>query len=278
MRRGATLAELVVTMALLTIVLALIARASLGYQRLHLDLKAREVRTRAAEQAMEILAVELEPLSPEGGDLAAGQATDSAVEFNAVLAAAIACDIRGATVRLPSPSPNTGTTFAEYVSTPSAGDQLFAFDGMSEPEHWSSRTIVHVRQGGAACAWADVRDGFTLTLDSALTAERLAPVRITRRTRYSLYRGGDQQWYLGMRDWNASSERFNGIQPVSGPYRAYSGSAALTGLRFTYVGAGGRALDIPVENTGMIRRVDVTLRGATANDSAQRLIAFHHAR
>jgi prepilin-type N-terminal cleavage/methylation domain-containing protein len=277
MRRGLSLVELVVTVALLGVVLAFVARTLIGQQRLYQSVHARETLDRASRQAVLILAGELEPVFAQGGDLTAGQATDSAVEFQSLVGAAIGCGVHSLDVRLP-PAADTGApTFAAYVTTPAVGDRLLVFDAEADPEQWRERVIVGLRTGGSSCAWAGPRDGYTLTLDSALTVAPLSAMRITRRTRYSLYRSGDNQWYLGMRDWNSATGRFNTIQPVSGPYLPYSARASTTGVKFTYVDSSDRLLPTPVANATGVRRVDVTIRTTSGGDSIVRLIALRHA-
>jgi len=86
-------------------------------------------------------------------------------------------------------------------------------------------------------------------------------LRVTRPVRYSLYRGGDGRWYLGQRDWNVTSLRFNTIQPVSGPFA----SAASRGLVFQYVDSTGAALPTPVSDPRAIALIRVDLRGQSRN-------------
>ena len=56
-----------------------------------------------------------------------------------------------------------------------------------------------------------------LTLAAALTTRPSlgSPVRITRRTRYSLYKASDARWYLGRKTYNGIT--WATIQPVAGP-------------------------------------------------------------
>jgi hypothetical protein len=115
------------------------------------------------------------------------------------------------------------------------------------------------------------------------------PVRITRPRRYSLYRASDGLSYLGERDWNPATLRFNTIQPVSGPFAP----AAEHGLVFRYLDSAGAALAIPVANAGAIALVQVELRVQARNatrapgdgailgrhtDSASVLVLVHNRR
>ena len=97
-------------------------------------------------------------------------------------------------------------------------------------------------------------------------------VRITRATRYSLYRGGDSRWYLGARDWNSAANRFNTTQPVSGPFA----SAANRGLELQYFDSGGVALATPVADTHLVTSIRVAIRGQTRD--AMRSFSSAHGR
>ena len=85
-------------------------------------------------------------------------------------------------------------------------------------------------------------------------------VRVTRPVRYSLYRAGDNLWYLGARDWNTTSQQFNGIQPVSGPFL----SAAQHGLAFRYLDTAGAVLATPIANASSITAIRIDLRAQTS--------------
>jgi hypothetical protein len=97
-------------------------------------------------------------------------------------------------------------------------------------------------------------------LDSLSPATALGmPLRVTRPLRYSLYRGSDANWYLGQRDWNTTTMRFNSVQPVSGPFL----SPPARGVVFHYLDSAGAELVTPVTNTHLISAVLAELRSAT---------------
>jgi hypothetical protein len=83
------------------------------------------------------------------------------------------------------------------------------------------------------------------------------PVRFTRRVRVSTYRSSDGEWYLGLREWNPSLERFNTIQPVAGPLLPHGGSPP--GFRLEYRDASGAQLSPP--DPASIAVVTVIARG-----------------
>ena len=87
-----------------------------------------------------------------------------------------------------------------------------------------------------------------------------SPVKFVRRNRYSLYRAADGGWYLGYRRCNALGTSICGaVQPLSGPYRAYSRDTNQSGIAFHYFDRGGRILGSVLS----LARVDIVARGAS---------------
>ena len=77
------------------------------------------------------------------------------------------------------------------------------------------------------------------------------PIRVTRRTRYSLYRAGDGDWYLGRRTMGPAG--WDVAQPVAGPLS----SAGDRGLRIVVRDRRGDALG---SVRGMPARVSLLVR------------------
>jgi hypothetical protein len=100
-----------------------------------------------------------------------------------------------------------------------------------------------------------VRDSLPLATGSA--------VRVTRPIRYSIYRGGDGLWYLGVRSWNAALSRFNGVQPLSGPYAAPSPA----GSRIEYFDADGDRVPSGASDTRPIARTEWVLLSSSPRDT-----------
>jgi len=82
------------------------------------------------------------------------------------------------------------------------------------------------------------------------------PLRVTRHERWLFYRASDGRWYLGFRDWNAASARFNTSQPIAGPFVRALRSGQRSGFRF--YDSLGNALVPDGTNEGGIARVRVT--------------------
>ncbi len=77
--------------------------------------------------------------------------------------------------------------------------------------------------------------------------------------RYSIYRASDGGWYVGERDWNNASLRFNTIQPVAGPVLPPSSG----GAAFSYRDSAGNSITPPVINVAAIRLIEIALRAQT---------------
>ena len=124
--------------------------------------------------------------------------------------------------------------------------------------------------GFAAAADVDATGtAFAVVLSTSLSdhVHRGAPVRFIRRGRYSLYRSSDGSWYLGYRRCNAMGPSVCGaIQPLSGPYRAYSSNPRSTGLLFEFFDGSGAHLP-PGSSSLPLARVDITAR----SESRQRI-------
>lgn len=276
MRRGVTLVELLVTMVVLGIVFGLVTQTLLFHERLQHRLQSASAAARAVHQATAILATVLADAAPV--DLVATQSSDSAIELLAQVGAGVAC-ISGNELRTATWSAAGEPPLVSFAAMPRPGDRLLVFGARSGPPGWRMRTVVDLVPAPQPCAAAGVPSapGISLLVDSMLDASPVAAFRVLRRTRYDLYRGGDRRWYLGMREWNAQAQAFNGVQPVAGPLHAYSVRAERTGLRFEYFDSAGRRVGVPAGSTA-VSRVAITARAAdTTVQAARRAVALRRA-
>ena len=83
-------------------------------------------------------------------------------------------------------------------------------------------------------------------------------VRLLRRVRYRFYRASAGDWYLGYSEWTGTG--FTVVQPVSGPFAAYSSRGA-SGVALRYFDENGAELLDPGA-AARIARVRVAARGA----------------
>jgi hypothetical protein len=229
-------------------------------------------RIRARAQAIEGIAVlvsDLRSLSPPGGDLPAGEARDSAIELRATVGLLVACEVRDRTV--------VGA-LASFISSPRPGDSAWAYVSDDSGSAWVPLAVGDVRDQAAsdstacslpatAAAASRSRGDRRFLLELARPPSvRLtdAIVRVTRRTRYSLYRAPDKRWYLGRREFNTITGAFETIQPVSGPFRPYAPAVErASGLELRYYDTTGAEVVSGSAETHRIAKVDVTLRTPT---------------
>lgn len=272
-RRGVTLAELVVVLAMLGLVGSTIGLSLVRQQRFYratMDvLRSRE----GVRDAMELLSTDIRGMSVAD---TVRLLADSAIEFFANVGSSVVCEAQGGTVvGLPRLSPRRSNALTSFLTQPDTGDLAVlhrdSIEGVSEWEahrisRLASRPIgstcpASSRFGSQAEATVDGA-GFLLELATPLSSRvgAGAPVRFIRRGRYSLYRASDGSWYLGYRRCNAvGSSTCGAIQPLSGPYRGYSANPRTTGLLFEYFDGAGAPLASDASPLGLAR-VDITAR------------------
>ncbi|MFN2602312.1 MAG: PilW family protein [Gemmatimonadaceae bacterium] len=209
--------------------------------------------------------------------------TDTAVEFFATLGTSVLCATpSGQTVFLPPTALSSGAVLTSFAALPDTGDLALVLslpNASPDSAHWietrisafasrSLNTSCPATTGFTSALDATAsRTGYALTLPATLPSEvrKGAPVRFIRRARYSLYRSSDGAWYLGYRRCNAIGKSVcTTIQPVSGPYLAYShGGTSVSGLAFRYFDTNGNEL-FDAALSPELARIDVVLRGETS--------------
>ena len=276
-RRGLSLAELVVVVALAGLVgatiLATITRQQWFYRGASEVLTVRE----GVRDAMEVLSADVREASVAD---AVSLAADSAIEFFATIGASVACQVIGDEIGLPASHPS-GNSLTAFRAEPDTGDlALIRVDSAGTNERWERRRISAFAQQSLASACpsgsrfsrqADIDaglKGFVVKLTTPVGNDLRpgAVVRFIRRERYGLYRASDGYWYLGYRRCNAIGTSVCGtVQPVSGPYRPYSRDPGATGLLFEYFDSAGQPVDAAASST--LARVDVTARSESGQPS-----------
>ncbi|HEY4133016.1 MAG TPA: hypothetical protein VGM50_20540 [Gemmatimonadaceae bacterium] len=299
--RGLTLVELTVALSLAGLVLAIITGIAVRQQRIFGDLAQVTSLEAQLREAVTVLPIDMRAIAPSLGDLR--DARDTAIEFRATIGTAIVCDTSADRLILyPAPSGGVGATGAtRYSSFPTpiaAGDTAWLLSVSDTSERWVPYAIRAVGSV-AAGECADVapaldsaargKSRLTITLAAAESVAVGMPVRFTRPVRYSLYHASDGEWYLGERDWNAATARFNTIQPVAGPFL----SAPLNGMRISYFDTSGAVLPLPIVDLSAVGGASITVHGQTRGpvraigagpvsgrrvDSASVVIAFRGAR
>ena len=271
-RRGFTTVELVVVLLIGGVVAASIGSVLRRQQRFFTNAATLVEHRVSLRDATAILPAEIRALAPAGGDIIAF--SDSALEIRATIGAAIACDTvaGGDALDLAPPGASGGAPLAAYSTTPQPGDIALVFDGgLSEDstdDAWRALTITQtaplttVCVGSPLIAAADagaprLRIRFPPGTRASASIEPGAFVHILRRVRYRLYRASTSDWYLGYSEWDATA--FTVVQPVSGPFAAYTRRAGASGLMLRYLDDAGAVVTAP-DDAARIARVEVVAR------------------
>ncbi len=267
-RSGLTLVELMATVAVAGVVLAIVAGVALRQERTFAALTADAALAGQLRDAASLLPSDLRTAAVGAGDLR--EATDTSIEIRETLASAVVCDTLGGAVVL-APFDGTAATFGGAFAPIQAGDTAWIFSPDDSAHAWRGRGVLGVASTHAGqCAAVGPRlEGASLAsprtalkLDSVPAPQTLIgrPVRITRPIRYSVYRASDGGWYLGARDWNDASAKFNTTQPLAGPFRSPG-----AGPVFRWFDSTGAALAPPVARRDQVALVEIDLRGQTRN-------------
>jgi prepilin-type N-terminal cleavage/methylation domain-containing protein len=267
-RGGLTLVELMATVAVAGVVLAILAGVALRQQRTFAALSADAALAGQLRDAASVLPSDLRSAAVGAGDLR--EATDTSIEIRETLVSAVFCDTLGQAIVL-APFGRTAATFAGAMAPIRAGDTAWIFSPDDSAHTWRGRGVLGVgsTHSGQCTAGGPQLDGAslaasrtTLTLDSVPAPKTLIgrAVRVTRPIRYSLYHASDGGWYLGARDWNDASAKFNTIQPLAGPFRSPG-----AGPVFRWFDSTGAALAPPVARRDQVALVRIDLRGQTRN-------------
>ncbi len=267
-RSGATLVELLVALGLAGLVLGTATLSVLRQQRTASRVAALWSAQSQLGPATTLLPGELAQLAFDSGDLVAGEASDTAVELRAPIASSITCDSAVGSATL-IPASADSLLLSGVASAPRVGDSLWWLpEGDST---WRGRLVVAVGARTAQCTGPVSARGsaLRLSLDRPDTLPAGSPVRVTRLTRYSVYRSGDGSWQLGRREWTEPARRLAAVQPVAGPFLRPQGGAETPTTGFRYFDAAGRELVVPL-NVALVRRVRATaLVLATARERGQ---------
>lgn len=266
-RPGHTLVELLIALALLGVVLTIVIGTTLTTWRSHRRAAAR-ADTRAQMQAGGLaLAADLRSLDAAAGDFVDGGMRDSSLDIRALVLAAVTCDTLPATIsirQLVAPDGLAPIT----APLPSFGDTLWIGRDASEGWRWDGVSVLSSRRTATACRGAP---GIRVVAAGVLPSIPVdAPVRVSRRARWSHYRGSDARWYLGRREWDRALGRYDVVQPVAGPFAPYAGVSG--GLSLTYADSMGTPIALGGPKGSIPARVTVTLRGEGAPADSERFV------
>ena len=263
---GLTLVELMAAIAVAGVVLAIVAGLALRQQRTFVALSDDAALAGQLRDAASMLPTDLRSAAVGAGDLR--EASDTSAELRETIASAVVCDTLGAALVLAPPAPGA-PTFAGKVASVESGDSAWLLSADDAAPTWQARRVgsVGVTHAGPCAAGGPhlgaeslVASRTWLSIDSSPAPATLVgrPLRITRPIRYSLYHSADGHWYLGARDWNNATSKFNAIQPIAGPFQPPSGAPL-----FRWFDTTGAPLATPVAARDRVALVRIDLRGQT---------------
>ena len=154
-RRGFTLVELLVTLAMLGVVGTILSRMMLDQQRFYQKTNEQMGVRRELRTAMSTVPGDLRSISSVGGDILSFGTTQ--ITFRSTFGASVVCNKPNpSTIDIP-PLNMARTTLTAWASQPTVGDTIYAFrsDSMGAGgDSWTAHRILAVSSGYLACSSA----------------------------------------------------------------------------------------------------------------------------
>jgi prepilin-type N-terminal cleavage/methylation domain-containing protein len=223
LRRAFTLVELLASLAIGGIVLTLFVRAIVGHGRAERRIAVAQTATNTTDEAVHVLVGALSRLSAVDTFWTRG---DTAIELRSTIGVSVACAANADSIIVPDTGP--GAWWEVFADSADAAEISNASGVWSRYEVRAAQARVSGPPCGTAQRVIRLRN-------AALTPDRPL-VRVTRRTRYMLYRASDSQWWLGQRICtDGATVQCGAAQPAAGPL-----AAAPSGLRFDVSSPYGR--------------------------------------
>lgn len=283
LRFGYTLFELVVALPVVALLTAVAVHLLLSVHRNVLAMDGALSATRELRHGTNVLAAEWRGI--RANDIVAW--TDTSLEFDATVGVGVVCTSRVPNVAVsvvgvdPQMAPSASPQAFSWNQPLQAGDRALIWLAGREP--LDSIRIAEVRVASAVtstdCSVSPLLAGanrttLRLNLSDSLAATPVtgAPIRIVRRTRYSLYKSGDGDWYLGRRTRGTAG--WDVVQPVAGPLLA----PGEKGLHIAVFDSVGRPLNSPVPPLlfGATRaRISAQLRAPRRSGRARTTVVRH---
>lgn len=224
-RQGTGLLEVLVALPLMALLGIVAVQLLLGAHRQIVHADGVLGATRELRHSTGILAAELRVLTPR--DLMFW--SDTAVEFDGTVGVGFSCAARLGRAQLLLVGADSVMSASDPRATvwnqpPQAGDRVSVWLRGSSPTDSlrAASAIVRAVSVGTECEHSPLVRGRTAETVRLALVDSIAgnvatgtPVRISRRTRYSLYRAGDGDWFLGRRSRGLLG--WDVVQPVAGP-------------------------------------------------------------
>ena len=251
-RRGFSLIELMIALAIAGVVLGAAYRLLVANQRFYRSQSViNDVQANIREAAL-IMAGELREVSASGGDLQ--QMTDTAVTINAMRSLGFVCSL----VNLPLGRVTIkSSTMFKYRNIDATRDSLFVFREGDVKKNSDDRWLRGKVSGLFSTTCVDGSSAIQMSTSGLPVSAGTdsvsigAPVRTFETVNYRLYQDFTGVWWLGVRNWVSGA--WTTTSQVAGPLRANDG------LHFDYLDSTG-AVTATAAN---VRAVKITIRGVS---------------
>ena len=205
MRRGITIAEIIVALVLGSIVLGLVARSVTAQRRNERTISGSSRGASTVDEAIGVLAAALERVSSADTVRLRG---DTAIEFGLAIGGGLPCAAGGDSLVF-----RDSTATVWWESPADSGDSVDALIGSD----WVRAEIVSAGTRTASTGECAGSQRVIRIRPLPIWSGELPLVRVTRRTRFMVYRGGDGAWWFGERTCGVAPSACSSAQPVSGP-------------------------------------------------------------
>jgi len=273
-RRGFTLTEMLFVLVIFGLVAGAIMRIILRQQKFYAsttDLIAMRTTLRDIGEA---LPSDLRGISSIGGDIYA--MSDSSIDFRLSTGISVICSIGVGrlTAVIPPTNLSNKSALTTWISAPATGDTMFVYNpgatSALSDDSWQGPIPVTAAIAVGTCptstgyttTTSEANSSQTLTFGTALNANVVPGnvIRFYRHAKYKLFQPvGSSAWYLGYQECPAGV--CGTMQPVAGPYLAYSTNTGATGLHFVFRDSTGAI----TATTTQVARIDIIAKAQTEN-------------
>ena len=276
-RHGFTLAELMISIVLFGMIMALVMQVLARQQRFHRGASAVVEMRGQMRHATYALPVELRSISPAGGDII--DWTHSSITFRSFSATTAICDrLTASKIVLPPTVLTQGNTLSAWNTAPVVGDSILMHDENlligNNDDTWRAHRITDVTTLAGGCpattgftvAGDALTHAYVLTLSPNLSATVVdgAPLRVYRQVTYELFEAADGKFYLGVSDCLPGRvPECSDVSPVGGPFRAVDDDPGLSGFALTYFAEDGTELDPAADDPADVARIELVVRAQT---------------
>lgn len=272
-RRGFTLTEMLFVLVIFGLVAAATMRIIVNQQRFYTSTTDLIAMRNTLRDLGEAVPTDLRGISSIGNDIYA--MSDSAITFRLATGISVICSIGATrlTVVIPPTTLSSRSALTTWITAPTTGDTAFVYnEGASSAvsdDSWQQVPVTAAlavgscpTSSGYTANATEAAAAQTVTFGTALAANVVvgSVIRFYRTAKYKLYQpAGSSSWYLGYQDCPGGV--CGTMQPVAGPYLAYSATPANTGLRFVYRDATGAVTATPAQ----VARIDIIAKAQTEN-------------